>query len=215
MIELLGFKRAVLLGVLLLVNAIIGAAFFFMIMPMKEEADRNLASTRSEISRLQNDIQNIKLEMQSLKDTMPQYDALAARGFFLDQDRFYVTRTLEEMKNLSQLSGFAFSIEDLREVKSPEAQKAKKRLIASRIKIDRVISLLDTGFFDFMNVIETSFPAHARIKSFDVKRTGEVNDSVIKRIAEVPGTSLVNASLVMDWLTMVDPLPPPPKKGVP
>lgn len=214
MIELLGFKRTVLLGVLALVNLVICAALFLMVMPMREEAETSLNTTRNEISRLQGDIQNIKTELQSLKDTMPQYDALAARGFFLNQDRFYVSRTLEEMKNLSQLSGFAFSIDDLREIKSTEADSAKKKLVASRIKIDKVMSLLDTGFFDFMNIIETAFPVHARIQSFEVRRAGVVDDAAIKRIAETPGMTLITASLTMDWLTMVDP-PPPPVPGVP
>lgn len=214
MMQLLGFKRAVLLGVLFGVNLLIIASLFLFIMPMKEEADMRLTSAKSEISRLQSGIQNIKAELQSLKETMPQYDALSAKGFFLNQDRFYVSRTLEEMKGRSQLFGFSFVIDNIRDVPSTDATAANRRLVASRIQIDKVSSLFDTGFFDFMNIIETSFPAHVRIQSFQLKKPMKINEDILKRVSAGP-TTLIDASITMDWLSMVEipPLPVPSAGG--
>lgn len=216
MIELLGLKRAILLAVLVVVNLLIVGAYFGMIMPMKEEADMHLMNTRNEISRLQTEIENIKAELRSLKETMPQYEALEAKGFFLNQDRFFLGRTLEELKNRSELRGFSFSISDIREVPNSEAATANRRLIASTIKIDQISSLLDMSFFNFMHIIETYFPAHARIDSFSVAKLTKIDDQTLARIAKQPGASLINASLTMDWLTMTEiPAPPAPATGVP
>jgi hypothetical protein len=216
MIELLGPKRAVLLAALIIVNLLVAGAYFGVILPMKEEADSRLTSTKNEISRLQTEIQNIKAELQSLKEAMPRYEALEDKGFFLGQDRFFLSRALQDIKNRSQLRGFAFAIQDIREVPSNDAMAANRRLVASKITINQVSSLLDTAFFDFMNIIESYFPSHARIASFSVSKSGDVDSQALERIAKDPGASLVNASLTMDWLTMTDiPPPPAPETGVP
>lgn len=208
MIELLGLKRAITLGVLLAINLVVAAAFFLLLMPMKSDADQKLATITNEISDTQTKIQNIKIELQQIKETMPKYDALAGKGFFLNQDRFYISRTLEELKNRSQIGGFSFSIDDIKEIQSADAVAAKRRLVASRIKIDRVMSLLDVGFFDFMNVIESTFPSHVRIQSFAVRKQGLINEDALRRIASGEGSNLIQANLEMDWLTMTEMQPP-------
>lgn len=212
MIELLGLKRAIILAALFAVNLVVAAAFFLLLMPMKDEADQNLTTIKSQIFQLQTDIQNIKMELQQIKETMPKYDALAGKGFFLDQDRFYISRTLEEVKSRSQLAGFSFAIDDIKEIKSADAAAAKRRLVASRIKIDRVISLLDVGFFDFMNVIESTFPAHVRIQSFQIRKQGSINEDALRRIASGDSSNLIQANLDMDWLTMTE-IPSPTEGG--
>lgn len=211
--ELLGFKRAVLLAALVVINLLIAGAYFGLIMPMKEEADMHLTSTRNEIARLQTEIENIKAELRTFKETLPQYEALEAKGFFLNQDRFFLGRTLEDIKNRSQLRGFSFAINDIQEVENSDAATAERQLISSRIKIDRVISLLDIGFFDFIDVIQTYFPSHVRIQSFSLSKLGKIDDQTLARVAKEPAASLINADLEMDWFTITAPPPPAPAAG--
>ncbi len=212
MMELLGVKRAIILGSMVAINVLIVVLLFLLIMPMKDDTQARLDTAKSEISRLQTEIQNIKTEMQTLKETLPQYDALAGKGFFNAQDRFFISRTLEDLKNRSQLFGFSFTIQSLREIANADAATANRRVVASRIQFEKVSSLLDTGFFDFMDKIETTFPQHARIVSFDLKKDVQVSEDVLKRLATTP-VSLITGELVMDWITMTD-IPPAPVPGV-
>jgi uncharacterized protein (DUF2236 family) len=211
MIELLGVKRAILLLVLLALNAVVAAVFLLVLEPMRTDADNHLNAVRGEISTLQANIENVKAELASFNENLPKYEALKVSGFFSPQDRFEIGRYLEDLKTRSGISGFSYKIADIQRIANTDADTAKLRLISSRIELDSVMTLLDTGFYNLLTVLPQSFPQQVRIESFSVKRTGKIDDALLENVRQGKASPLV-AQVAFDFMTVTD-LPPQTEAG--
>ncbi len=203
MIKLLGFKRTLILGVMLGLNALLGAIYMLWASPQTEMLNNQLMGLRSEISNLQTGIQTTKSDMQMLEENLPTYDSLIKRGFMQEQDRFVMSRALEDIKVKSHVQGFSFSVGDIREITNADAQMANKRLLHSRVKVGNISSPLDINVYDMIRLIETEYPALARINSFTIKREGALTPERIATMATGP-VSLVSSELVFDWFSLSD-----------
>lgn len=225
MIQLIGAKRAVIFGILLAVNLALAAAFFMAVGPMLADATTRLNVVNSEISRLTGDIENAKREAEELKKNLPHFNDLQARGFFLNQDRFMINRTLDELRTKSGVSGFSFNIDAMAKVGNAQAEAAQYQLTSSRIKIDKIETLTDADFFILLQNIVKAFPAHARVQSFELKRSAKIDEAALQRLARKEVVNFSEGEIVMDWLTMlevkidpqtglpIDPLAPPVNPG--
>ena len=138
MIKLLGFKRTLILGVMIAINALLGLIYLFWASPQTAMLNTQLMGLRSEISNLQTGIQNTKSDMQMLEQNLPTYDNLIRDGFMQEQDRFVMSRALEEIKTKSHVQGFSFSVGDIREIANADAQLAEKSLMHTRIQIRNI-----------------------------------------------------------------------------
>lgn len=217
MIKLLGIKRTVFLAILLAGNIFVAGAVLTWIMPMREDAETKLSNLKNQIFSVQNQLDNIKREMKELQETMPQYEALDARGFFQVQDRFLIEKMLEDIKGRSGVRGFSFSIDEVQTVDNKDAKTAKRNLVNSRIKIDRIEALLDTEIFNLIQIMESSYPAHLRVQSFSLRKTAEVTEPNLRLLTLGTSKGFVGGEFVVDWLTMVAPPEQPSglKPGMP
>lgn len=213
MIKLLGPKRALMLGIMLLVNLLLAAACFGWFLPREMEAQSQLSAINGEVNGLQGKIDNIKSDMDAFKRDLPIYQDLQSKGFISSQDRFRISSKIEALKPSADLIGFSYTIGDVQTVRSTDAATAGKRLIDSQIKIDKISALLDVNFFKMLQQIEDSFPPHARIGGFELKREGRLDQAKLDRIAQSP-YSLINGSVSVDLLSLDD-IPVVPKGQVP
>jgi hypothetical protein len=207
MIKLLGFRRTLILGIMLAVNTVLATIYFLWASPETALLNTQLNGLRGEISTLQTNIQNTKKDLEMLQSNLGTYENYLAQGFFQEQDRFGMSRALEDIKTRAGIQGFSFSVGDIAEVRNMDALAAEKRLLHSRVSIDRVSAALDVNFFDMLSLIESEFPTHARIHSFELARAGSVTPESLKRLTEGP-YSTINAKVVFDWLSLGQPLPP-------
>lgn len=203
MIKLLGFKRTMILAVLIGVNALLGSIYMLWASPQTDALNNQLLGLRSEISNLQTGIQNTKSDMQMLEENLPTYDKLIKDGFMQDQDRFVMSRALEEIKEKSHVQGFSFSVGDIQEITNSDAQLANKRLLHSRVSVGNISSPLDINFFDMMRLIETDYPVHARINTFKVSRNGELTQDRLNTMVDHP-VSTITAEVTFDWFSLAD-----------
>jgi len=200
----IGLKRLIILAVLLGLNAGIAAAFFLWIEPMRTEAAATVTRMEGEIKDLQTKITNIKFEIKEFERLKPKYEELHQQGFFLNQDRFGINRDLEGVRVKSGVRKFAFSVENVREIESKEAELAKMRLIGSRIELSKIDALLDTDFFHLIETMMQEFPSHIRLDSFQLSRAAPLNEKTMERLAETGGNmSLIEARAYFDWVTIV------------
>lgn len=203
MIKLLGFKRTLLLGIMLGINALLGLIYMFWASPQTEALNNQLMGLRSEISKLQTGIQTTKSDMQMLEENLPTYDVLVKKGFMQEQDRFVMSRALETIKEKSHVQGFSFSVGDIREIANADAQLAGKRLLHSRVTVSRIASPLDINVYDMLRLIETEYPMQVRIHSFAIKRDGQLAaDRMLKLVSEP--ISFVTSDVVFDWFSLSD-----------
>ena len=201
--KLIGVKRALILAILLAINLAIAAVYFLQIGPMKEEAQMRLAGVNGEISTQSQKISNIRADLAKFRETLPLYQELERRGFALNQDRFRMSRDLDDVRNRAKLAGFSFVINDIKKIANTEADAAQMQLIDSRIKIDNVVSLIDPPLYEFIDLMQSQFPAHVRVQSFEITRKDPLDAVALGKITRRESVNLISAKVTFDWLTVV------------
>lgn len=201
--KLIGVKRTLILAILLAINLAIAAVFFLQISPMRDDANAKLNAINGEIAEQSQKISNIKSDLDTFNKTLPDYQKLQTKGFTLNQDRFRMSRDLDDVRKKASLAGFSFTINDVKKVENPDALAAQMQLIDSRIKIENVVSLLDLNIYDFVDLMATDFPAHLRVQSFEITRKSPLDAAALAHIAKKEPVNLISATAQFDWLTIV------------
>lgn len=202
--QLIGIKRVVILGILLGINIAIAAVFFLWLEPMRSSADTQLSSIRAQISAVQKKINDVKRELADFEKNLPRYEAFNETGFFNKQDRFETERALEVVKNAAGVGGFAFAMTETQDVANKDVAAARARLIHTGIDLSRIQALSDAEFFRLIDVMHAHFPAHIRLKSFAITRpaTARIDDAVLQKIRARQPVDLFTATASFDWVTI-------------
>jgi hypothetical protein len=202
-VKLIGVKRALILAILFAINLAIAAVFFLQLSPMRDDAQQKLDGINDEIGATSQKIASIKSDLDTFNKTLPQYKELEQKGFTRNQDRFGMSRDLDDVRKKAALAGFSFTISDIKKVDNPDATTAQMQLIDSRIKIENVVSLLDVNFYDFVDLMQTDFPEHLRVQSFEITRKNPLNSDALAKIAQKEPVNLLSATAQFDWLTVI------------
>ena len=62
----------------------------------------------------------------------------------------------------------------------------------------------DTDVFYFLKLMESHFPGMLEYKEMSLKRTKNLDSAALKQIGNDIPTALVEANIVLDWVTMPD-----------
>ena len=203
MIKLIGIKRALILAVLLAANVAIAGIFFLAILPMNGKANSDLAKVEGEIKTLQKKINDVKGEIADFNRNLPRYEQLKAAGFFSAQDRFQMERDLNAIQEKSRVDGFGYTVSEVQTLENAEAKKSKSRVIKSQINISNPYAITDVEFYRLLNTMMRDFPAHVRLQSFSVARKEELDNETLAKIRTQELRSLLSASAVFEWMTIV------------
>lgn len=198
--KLIGIARVILLSILITLNAVIAAGYFMWIVPERDQAQNKLKAMKSDISSLQSKIQNTKVELAEYQKNLPAYQSLERRGFIAQPDRFQIPRDLDRVRLDAELGSFSFNV-NVKDVQNAEAEAARLKVFASRISVDNVTSLLDTNFYDFLDLMATEFPEHVRLHELTINRKDALDVTTLQKIAAKQPVSLLVAKAEFDWIT--------------
>lgn len=200
-VKIVGLRRLLFLVVAAALNLVVLCAYLLVVEPMTGEAMARRDTAVGRISELQEKIAGIKSDLAFVKDHQAEYESLRASGFFSSQDRFAIGRAMETVRSLAGVEKFSFTVGDLAEIPSAEAMAAGYRLVDSRIKVDKIDSLLDTNVYVLAQKILTDFPSVTRIASVEIKRTADVTPDKLGEIRGRKPVSFIDASIEFDWIT--------------
>lgn len=203
MMKLIGFKRLLILGIMLGLNLFFGVVYMLAVDPLQSQAQSEYDAVTNEIGGLQGRIQNIKHEMAEFQKNLPKYEDLKTRGFFLDQDRFRMSRDLDALRASSGIKAFSYNIADIKDVPNATATTAQMKVINSRIDVNNVMVLTDEEFYKFLDQMQTQFPPQVRLQSFRVARATDFGAQTLQTIASGQPARTVEATAVFDWYTLV------------
>lgn len=201
--KLIGGRRLAQLVALGGVNAVLLAAWFLWAVPMREGAELQLATVQGEISGLRGSIFNVKDEMKFFRDNQALYESMKAAGFFDAQDRFDISRRLEEMRRVFRIIGFSYGIGDSETVPSIDAQTAKAKLVNSQIQFSSMNIYVDTDMYAFMSALGSYLPGYARIDEIEIKRSVDFSSDALQRIANKEPAGLLEATLSVDLMALI------------
>lgn len=202
MIEALGKKRVMFLGVLILLNALLGALVFLYLMPEVETSDRTLRSVNGQFSSLRSDFDSLMLDFQELEKQQYEYEELKQRGFFGLQGRRPAAALLESIDKESKIISTKVAIGSGGITENEEAAKADYVLLESPVSLS-IESIDDVDVFSYINLLNHAFPGHISIDEMVMKRTLDVSGGVLRAIAAGQKPRVVNTRLEMTWRTMI------------
>jgi hypothetical protein len=203
MIKLIGFRRTVLLACLMALNLSVLGIYFLSIGPMLDNVTSQRDSVNGQITELRTKINGIKQDMVYEKDNLPKYNELKDNGFFQNQDRFTISRAMEDLRVKAGIASFSYAVGDVAEIPNEDAKAVNYKLINSRIKVDKIVSPLDSNIYLLAQDMASVLPHYVRIQDMNIRRSAEVNEAALKDIAEGKPANFVNADLEFDWITMV------------
>jgi hypothetical protein len=202
-IKLIGFKRFVILALLLGLNVAVVGAYFALLYPLLDPLQAQMNAVNAEINELRTKNASIKQDLAFLKDNLPKYDALKNGGFFMEPDRFLIGRKMEELRLKVGITSFGFTVDDAEEIPNADAAALGYRLISSHIKVERIISPFDMDTYTLLQEASSVFPEFVRIQKMEMRRSKEVTEGALKDISAGKPVSFVDAAAVFDWITMV------------
>lgn len=209
MIKLVGKKRAIVLGATFFLNILLATGWLFGVDPLREEASNQLNGVRSRISQLSGDIQNIKSVLAAYPDNYAKYQALEKRDFFSKQDRFEASRILDDLRARAGLIGYSYKLDSIRTIANAQADTTSSTLIDTKISLEKISSVFDSNIYGLIGSFASSFPQHARLSKFEIKKNRDVNAESLKMLTKEP-VGFTDAMMELDWLTVTPKITEPP-----
>jgi len=202
LVKIVGLKRVITLVFMAFMLSLWVAAFFFIVKPMKDNSDNELASAKRQVSALRGKINNVNNDIEFMKEKIPDYESILKQGLFDDQDRFRVVDVVEKLKKDAGVYRFSYSIGNREIIPSPAADAMGYSLIKRTIKLTGVSALLDIDIFSFFQRIPKILPLYVHIKNFKMIRKKEVDMNTLQKIAYNEENELVSADIEFDWVTL-------------
>lgn len=202
MIQILGLKRVLTLFGLTVVCALLGTYVYLYALPKHEKYERTVRDLRSQVVTRQDEVSQLKLELEQLVNRKNDYEKLREQGFFLTQDRVLVREKINEVQRLSGVLSAKYSVDAAHCEYTNDLDVIDYVLLNSPVKIT-IEALDDRDVYKFVNFIDSMFPGYVKKESLVMAKTGPVNSAILKNIGSGNPQALIKADLIFSWYTMV------------
>lgn len=201
MIEVLGFKRILGLAVLVGLVAALAGAHYLVLVPHREQQDRNLRSVKSEVEMRQQETQRMREEFSRLDHVKFKYNQLLKFGFFSDQDRVFAREKLNELQKFSKVINARYEIKPVEEEENRKINEAGHRLLKSQIHIT-LNAFDDIDVYRFLYLLNYGFPGQVSVTAVDVRRIRDVTAPVLQAVGSGSYAPIVEGKISLDWYTI-------------
>ncbi|MDH5722142.1 MAG: hypothetical protein OEY94_02325 [Alphaproteobacteria bacterium] len=202
MINVIGIRRIFLLGILIVLNASIGALVYLYLVPMQDDTDRSVRRLRSDVRNLKYDIDQIKIEFEQLDEQQNRFDALKETGFFDVQDRSTAKEIFNEIQNQSQVISAVVSVKSGTVEENKEAQKANHKILYSPIEIE-IEAFDDSDIYRYIDLAQKNLPGHLSVDYIEISRTRDISPTVLRAIAAGASPVLIKSLIKLSWRTII------------
>lgn len=202
MMSVIGYKRVLLILILIGFNALLAAGLYLYIAPLKQDTERQLSALKGEISARRGEIAQLQDDFTRLEAQRVRFEELRSLGFFNSQDRVIAREKFDEMQGISRVLSAKYVVEAADIETNAELEKAEHVVLGSPVKVE-IDALDDIDIFRFIYLLETSFPGHAGIESIDLKRGARVNEAVLRQIGSGQPVVLVSGTVDFVWRSAV------------
>ncbi|MFP4386394.1 MAG: hypothetical protein ACLFP8_00475 [Alphaproteobacteria bacterium] len=207
MIKVIGFKRLTFLVILAAINAVLASGIYLYIRPQQESDERDLRRKRGQISSLENEIAQMKVEFEQLDLQQGRFDVIKNDGFFSDQNRAEAQRMLGLIQKRSGVISALASVKPGAFQENKDVEAVGYRVLASPLDVD-IKAFDDNDIYHYIHLVEKSFPGHISIKEMEIKRAQDVSAALLRSIAHGASPELVTAHVQFMWRTII------PRDGV-
>ncbi len=202
MIDVLGVKRIVIIGVLLALCLASGGYYYGVAQPQYTKKELKLRGVRSQVAKLGSDIDFILSDFEALEKQKEEFDRITQKGFFKKQGRYEVKELFENLQNQSGIIQVKVNGEGALVEENKLASDAKYALLGSPVTLV-IDSLDDKSIYKFMYLLKETFPGHVSIDGIEIKKNISLNSELLQKIALGENPVLVRGTIEMTWRTMI------------
>ncbi len=215
MIKAIGFKRFVVLMILL---ATCGAVYFFNTSILSKQllkSQGDLAVVQGEILNLQGELEKMKTDAEFFATRKEVYEKISNLGFFETQDRVQARQRFDAIQKLSKIVAARYKIRAASVMAKPEATENQATegavspaasenfsIIESPVAIT-LSAIDDLDIYRFIYFLNYGFPGHITITSVNIKKESEVSPETLKDIGLGNPPTLISASIDLTWRSMI------------
>lgn len=202
MIKVIGAKRVVILGVLVVLNAATAALTYLYMVPEAGASEKRLRTLRGENQTTSADIERMQIEFEQLDQQQDKFDALKADGFFKAQVRSVAKKLFKDIQDESRVVSAVAAVRPGSIEENEEAKKSNYKVLVSPVDIQ--IQAFDDGdIFNYLYILEQKFPGHLAIDKISMQRATDISGPVLRAIATGANPVLINANVKFSWRTMI------------
>lgn len=202
MIKVIGAKRVVILGVLVVLNAATAALTYLYMVPEADASEKRLRTLRGENQTTSADIERMQIEFEQLDQQQDKFDALKADGFFKAQVRSVAKKLFKDIQDESRVVSAVAAVRPGSIEENEEAKKSNYKVLVSPVDIQ--IQAFDDGdIFNYLYILEQKFPGHLAIDKISMQRATDISGPVLRAIATGANPVLINANVKFSWRTMI------------
>ncbi|MAI63208.1 MAG: hypothetical protein CBB87_12135 [Micavibrio sp. TMED27] len=202
MINILGVQRIIVLTILVLVNAALGAGVYYFLLPEIDKQERVLRAVRGQVNTVRYDIERLQVEFEQFEEQQERFESFKAKGFFQQQNRRQVEKILEEIQGVSGVLSAKVAINPASVETNPEAEKADYKVLKSTVQA-QLNTLDDKDIYHYIYLVEKYFPGHVSVESINFQREADLDKVLLQAIAAGQNVPLVKADVTLVWRTMI------------
>ncbi|MFA7275790.1 MAG: hypothetical protein WC043_03195 [Pseudobdellovibrionaceae bacterium] len=201
MLKVLGVKIVAFLAFLVISNAGIVAAWYYLLTPYEEDIGRQLQATKSEVESKRLEVAKMKEEFVLLQAQLKTFKQIEHDGFFNDQDRYYAGEKMDKLSGYAGLLNASVKFGQGEQVDDPLVSNSGSIILNSPVTVE-IKSIDDVDIYSFIKFLQEKFPGKVAVKSFKLERKETLNAAMYRKIGGGDPTELVHSDLSFDWLTM-------------
>lgn len=182
--------------------ALFGAYVYLYALPKHQEYEQSVRNLRAQVVSRQDEVSQLKLELEQLVSRKNDYEKLREQGFFLTQDRVLVREKINEVQRLSGVLSAKYSVDAAHCEYTDDLDTIDYVLLNSPVQIT-IEALDDRDIYKFVNFIDSMFPGYVKKESLNMLKLGPVNSASLKNIGSGNPQPLIKGDLIFSWYTMV------------
>ncbi|MCK5374746.1 MAG: hypothetical protein KAJ40_05635 [Alphaproteobacteria bacterium] len=202
MINIIGVKRVVVLVILASFNVTLAAVVYMYATPEYQTVMRQLRGQRSQLSSLQNDVEQMQIEFDQLDHQQERFDEIKEKGFFSAQDRADAKDIFSLIQKKSRIISAHVSVKPGYVEENDGTKKAKHKLLISDVSV-RIKAFDDNDVYHYIDLVQKVFPGFVSLEHVSVRREKDISTTLLRAIANGASPEIVTAEVEFLWRTMI------------
>lgn len=202
MIEIIGFKRAIILAALIVTNIALAALLYAYMIPQDTTLTRKYSVLKRQVTSAQSDLDRMQIEFEQLEEQQDLFDALKEDGFFTTQVRSDAKTLFADIRRDSRVISAVANVRPGIVEDNTEARKVKYKILTSLIKVE-IKAFDDADIYHYLELAEKRFPGHLSLDSITLRRSRDIDATLLRSIASGSSPELVSATVHLSWRTLI------------
>lgn len=203
MIKSIGIQRLFILLCLLLVSVISYIYGDVMLEPKNVATERALRSHKSEISRMTQNMENLRSSIEKFEVQKDKFENLKTLGFFDSQDRLVLRERLNNIKSESGLLSAQYTVNSAVVEKNDKAYEAGYKIFNTPINFS-LSALNDKEIYKYVYLLNYGFPGQVTINELSIVKSVDVSPTLLRKIGSGDFVPVIQASLSINLRTLVE-----------